>query len=191
MALSKNKAPLLMPKNLIRKFNEDKPSGLNDQGIRHPSSFSFSSDFTNKNGRTSTRTIRKGKRDLAVLSISENRILLVDDEYDLSALFNLVLERSGFSVDVFNDPVLALSNYKIGAYGLLLLDIRMPVMNGFELYQKIRDKDDRVKVCFITAFEEYHIQFQESFPNLEVDCFIRKPLPIDELVEIVKAKLNC
>ena len=63
-------------------------------------------------------------------------------------------------------------------------------MTGFELFQKIRDKDKRVKVCFITAFEEYHNRFQELFP-LEVDCFIKKPIPSNELVKIVKAKLNC
>ena len=97
-----------------------------------------------------------------------------------------MLERSGFSVDVFNDSVLALSNYKIGAYNLLLLDIKMAQMTGFELFQKIRDKDKRVKVCFITAFEDYHNQFQELFPNLEVDCFIKKPIPSNELVKIVK-----
>lgn len=90
-------------------------------------------------------------------------------------------------MDVFNDPVLALSNYKTGAYNL---DIKMAQMTGFELFQKIRDKDKGVKVCFITAFEDYHNQFQELFPNLEVDCFIKKPIPSNELVKIVKAKLN-
>jgi two-component SAPR family response regulator len=69
--------------------------------------------------------------------------------------------------------------------------ITLKYPNGFELFQKIRDKDKRVKVCFITAFEDYHNQFQELFPNLEVDCFIKKPIPSNELVKIVKAKLNC
>jgi two-component SAPR family response regulator len=67
----------------------------------------------------------------------------------------------------------------------------MDQMTGFELFQKIRDKDEKVKVCFITAFEEYHKRFQETFPNLEVDCFIRKPILSYELVKIIKAKLNC
>lgn len=63
------------------------------------------------------------------------RILLVDDDADISNLFKLSLERDGFVVDTFNDPLLAL-NYKAGAYDLLLLDIKMPNMNGFELFQK-------------------------------------------------------
>lgn len=152
-------------------------------------SFGLDSDIINKNSKASTRTIQKNNDSNSI--ISENRILLVDDESDLSTLFKLVLEGSGFSVDVFNDPILALSNYKTGAYDLLLLDIKMPQMDGFELFRKIRDKDEKVNVCFITAFEEYHKQFHELFPNLEVDCFIRKPIPVNELVKVVKAKLNC
>jgi response regulator RpfG family c-di-GMP phosphodiesterase len=67
-------------------------------------------------------------------------------------------------------------------------------MNGFELYQKIKDKEDPknrdVKVIFITAYEEYFSEFQETFSNLDIDCFVRKPISIDELVKIVKTKLN-
>ena len=179
-----------MSKSLLEEFDllvRNEPIIPFVQGMERPF-FSFNSDITNKNN-TPIRTIQKDNYSNS-LSVQENRILLVDDEPDLATLFRLVLERSGFSVDVFNDSVLALSNYKIGAYNLLLLDIKMAQMTGFELFQKIRDKDKRVKVCFITAFEDYHNQFQELFPNLEVDCFIKKPIPSNELVKIVKAKLN-
>lgn len=72
----------------------------------------------------------------------KNRILIVDDESDIARLFKLSLERQGgFEVDVYNDPIVALSNYKPGIYDLLLLDIKMPEMNGLELYQSIREKD--------------------------------------------------
>jgi CheY-like chemotaxis protein len=119
------------------------------------------------------------------------RILIVDDEQDVARLFGISLERNGFVVDVFNDPLSALSNYKAGTYGLLLLDIRMPHMNGFELYQKIKDMDNKVKVCFITAYEESLIEFKGLFSSLqEVDCLIRKPIEVQKLVEIVKSKLN-
>src|SRR5215204_5993409 len=71
-----------------------------------------------------------------------NRILIVDDEPDIARLFKLGLEyEGGFEVDVYNDPILALSNYMPGLYDLLLLDIRMPKMSGLELYQNIREKD--------------------------------------------------
>jgi CheY-like chemotaxis protein len=123
-------------------------------------------------------------------SIRQNRIMIVDDEKDIARLFAISLEQSGFIVDVFNDPLSALSNYKAGLYELLLLDIRMPGMNGFELYQKIKGIDDKAQVCFITAYEESLSDFRRLFPNLEdVDCFVRKPVEIYNLVKIVKSKI--
>jgi two-component system catabolic regulation response regulator CreB/two-component system response regulator ChvI len=117
--------------------------------------------------------------------------LIVDDEPDLARLFKLGLERKGgFEVDLYNDPIIALSNYRPGIYDLLLLDIKMPGMNGLELYQSIREKNGEIKVCFITAFEESYNEFKLLFPNMQIDCFIRKPISIDKLVEVVKTKLD-
>ena len=147
-------------------------------------------DVTKKNYTVSRRSTLTNANP-SFPSISQNRIMVVDDDPDLTILFKLSLEGSGFIVDMFNDPVLALSNYKEGFYDLLLLDIKMPKMDGFQLYQNIKNKDNRVKVCFITAFEEYEREFKKSFPNLEEDCFIRKPIRMTELVEVVKAKLEC
>ena len=73
----------------------------------------------------------------------KNRILIVDDENDINFLFKMVLEDNGFKVDTFNDTLVALQNFTAGAYDLLLLDMLMPNMNGFELYQKIRTIDDK------------------------------------------------
>ena len=123
----------------------------------------------------------------------KKRIMIVDDELDIANLYKLSLERDGFFVDIFNDPLLALSRYKAGAYDLLLLDINMPRMNGFKLYQEIlsHHSNDHVKVCFITAFEEYNNQFKELFPALEeADCFIRKPIALKALSEKVKSRLQ-
>jgi len=117
------------------------------------------------------------------------RILIVDDEVDIARLFKFSLERNGFVVDEFSDPVIALSNYKAGIYDLLLLDIRMPIMNGLELYREIKNKDEKVKVCFITAYEQYQMEFTKLFPNSEVDCFIKKPIELRTLAKIVKSKL--
>ena len=118
------------------------------------------------------------------------RILVVDDDADISNLFKLSLERHGFVVDTFNDPLLALSNYKAGTYDLLLLDIKMPGMNGFELFQRIKDLDDKAKVCFVTGFEEYQIEFRRLFPSLEEnDCFIKKPIELHALAQKVKSQL--
>jgi DNA-binding response OmpR family regulator len=79
------------------------------------------------------------------------------------------LEQSGFSLDVFNDPTTALSNFKADYYDLILLDVKMPQMNGFELYQEIKKKDKNVKACFVTAYEVYYESLKKEFPKLNVD----------------------
>jgi CheY-like chemotaxis protein len=124
-------------------------------------------------------------------SDSQHKIMIVDDNQDIARLFAITLQDNGFAVDVFNDSFSALANYKAGIYDLLLLDIRMPGMNGYELYQKIRDVDDKVEVCFITAYEEFLHDFKRLFQGLEeVDCFVTKPVEMHNLVKIVKSKLN-
>jgi len=119
------------------------------------------------------------------------RILIVDDEPDLISIFKMVLEMNDFEVDAYNDPLSALSNFKQNAYGLVILDIRMPHINGFELYKKIRTVDDKVNVCFMTGFEDYLQEFKKSFPMLdEIKCFIRKPNAIEDLVKHVETILG-
>ena len=119
------------------------------------------------------------------------RILLVDDEVDLISVFKMILEMNGYEVDAYTDPTSALDDFKPNFYGLLLLDIRMPTINGFELYRKMRNIDDKVPVCFITAFEDYREEFKESFPMLdEFKYFIRKPKAIEDLVNHVATILK-
>ena len=109
------------------------------------------------------------------------RILLVDDESDVISVFKMILEMNGYEVDAYTSPLTALDNFKPDFYGLLLLDIRMPAMSGFELYRKMRSIDNEVKVCFITAFEDYREEFRESFPMLdEFKYFIRKPKAVED-----------
>ena len=78
--------------------------------------------------------------------------MVVDDEDDVNVTLRIVL-KDQFLVDVFNDPFVALENFKPGLYDLLLIDIRMPKMNGLVLCNKLRKIDSKVKVCFITAGE--------------------------------------
>jgi FixJ family two-component response regulator len=119
------------------------------------------------------------------------RILVVDDDADVISTFKMILEMNGFEVDAYTNPTLALSNFKPNSYGLLLLDIRIPVMNGFELFRKMKSIDSRVEVCFITAFEDYREEFKESFPMLdEAKYFIRKPKAIQDLVNHVATILG-
>jgi two-component system aerobic respiration control sensor histidine kinase ArcB len=122
-------------------------------------------------------------------SSGNNRILLVDDEPDVIFTFKKGLEAHGFVVDAFKDPFLALSNFKPGTYDLLLLDVKMPQMNGFELYEKIKKIDSGVKACFITANEVYYESLREIFPTMDLDCYI-KPIQIEDLVMHIKAELE-
>jgi two-component system, OmpR family, response regulator ChvI len=84
----------------------------------------------------------------------KRRILVVDDEPDNTSVFKIGLEDGEFEVNTFNDPLLALSAFKPHSYDLLILDIKIPTMNGFELYEEMKKIDDKVKVCFLTAFGE-------------------------------------
>jgi DNA-binding response OmpR family regulator len=116
-------------------------------------------------------------------SIKHN-ILIVDDEDDTALYFKIVLEGAGFYVDVFNDPSKALNNFKPNFYDLLLIDIKMPGMSGFQLHNALKVLDDSIKVCFITAFEPYYQSLKEEY-ELDVKCFIKKPISEDELISRV------
>jgi DNA-binding NtrC family response regulator len=122
----------------------------------------------------------------------QRRILLVDDEPDITLSFNIVLEDNGFAVDVFNDPLLALSSFRQGIYAMALLDIKMPKMNGIELSVEIRKIDDKVKITFMTAFDIRKEDLKTAVPALkdEEPLIIRKPIPIDDFVIKVKEELE-
>jgi DNA-binding response OmpR family regulator len=118
------------------------------------------------------------------------KILIVDDDPDIILSFKNGLESNGFEVDSYNDPILALKNFKANIYDLLLIDVRMPNITGFEFYQEINKIDNKAKVCFITAFEVYYRALLEEFPDLDQKCFIQKPISIDELVKRIQKELN-
>ena len=116
----------------------------------------------------------------------QKKILVVDDEPDLTMLCRLALEYHGFKVDSFNDPQEALSNYQPGYYDLVILDIKMPKMDGFLLYDEIKKKDHKAKVCFLTASELYYEQFRKREYNaIDKNLFIRKPIENEELINQV------
>ena len=118
------------------------------------------------------------------------KCLVVDDEPDITSVLRRGLEQYGFAVDTFNDAVETLSHFKVGYYDLLLLDISMPKMNGFELYKEIAKIDDKVKVCFMTAFEIYLDEFKRLFPKLSLNCFANKPISIKTLANLLKMELE-
>jgi DNA-binding response OmpR family regulator len=122
---------------------------------------------------------------------SNGRILIVDDEEDVTSILKKGLEKSGYEVITFNDPLQALANFNAGSYDLVLLDIRMPKMDGFELFQQIKKMDGSVKVCFMTAFEMYYQSLMELFPDSYSSmCFIKKPFAIQEFVRKISNQLS-
>jgi two-component system, OmpR family, response regulator ChvI len=111
------------------------------------------------------------------------RILVIDDEPDVNITLRKVLEKNGFIVDSYENPFLALENFKPHYYDLLILDIKMPKMSGFSFYREIKKRDDKLKICFLTAGEMYYGSYSDIFSSLPANCFIRKPITNDELLE--------
>ena len=122
------------------------------------------------------------------------KILVVYDEPDITFSLKKVLEQNGFaSVDTFNDPADVISKYNNQPgtmYDLLIIDILMPRMNGFELYEKIKKIDNNAKVCFISAYRMYFEALREMYPGSEVDCFMNKPFENEDLLRKVDGALT-
>ena len=118
------------------------------------------------------------------------KILVVDDERDITSVIKKGLKSNGFEVDSYNDPILALEKFRARVYDILIIDIKMPKMNGFELYKKMKEIDNKVKICFLTAIEYYNDEFRMAFPKLKLKCFADKPISIDLLAKIIKQELE-
>jgi DNA-binding response OmpR family regulator len=129
---------------------------------------------------------------MAINKYDKQKILIVDDEPDITTALNMYLELQGFHVDAFTDPVYALAQFKAGFYQLLILDIKMPEMNGFELYTEIKKKDATVKVFFLTALSEIHDYDafkKEVFPKEDERYFIAKPIENEEILTRINTVL--
>jgi len=126
------------------------------------------------------------------------RVLIVDDDADITKTFKAVIEDSNNSADVYkrievytsNHPVIALSAFKSNFYDLLLVDINMPDMNGFELVEKIFAIDINVRVCFMSSGEINREALREIYPTRQEGCFIRKPVSIDYLLKRIRSELD-
>ena len=121
-------------------------------------------------------------------------ILVVDDELDVIYTIKNMLEDNGFQIDSFNDSLTALKSYRSNFYDLVILDIKMPKMDGFELYIKIREIDPKVKICFLTASEMYYEKFRKTRSEfgriIEEECFIQKPIKTEDLIRKLTSIMN-
>ncbi|MGD1838670.1 MAG: response regulator [Nitrososphaeraceae archaeon] len=118
---------------------------------------------------------------------AKKKILIVDDDPGTTTTFKLGLESNGFQVDAFTDPKETLKNFKSNHYDLSLIDIRMPSMNGFELFQELNKLDNSLRVCFITSFKTYYQSLVEEYPGMDQKCYIQKPISIKDLVNHIKS----
>jgi DNA-binding response OmpR family regulator len=110
------------------------------------------------------------------------KILVVDDEPDITLTLKIVLENNGFKPDAFTDPILALRNFTAGAYDLALLDIRMPKITGLGLYKELRNIDNKIKVCFLSAISNYQ-EFAKYFPTIKESQVLVKPVDNQTLIQ--------
>jgi DNA-binding response OmpR family regulator len=117
--------------------------------------------------------------------MSKAKILIIDDDRDINNLFKIYLEHDDFQVDSYTDPVDALYYFKKDEYDLILLDLKMPKIDGITLYQALKKTDENITICLITADIPYLEQLKEKIPNIE-KYVIHKPI----LLRNLKDKIN-
>ena len=120
------------------------------------------------------------------------RILIVDDEKDVGTTLKMILENYGFDIDCFTDPAMAMEKFKANLYDLIILDIKMAEINGFELYDKLKSRDPEIKTLFITALnsvEPYNTRNSKVYPLSGVRHFMKKPVSSEDLLGQVYSML--
>ena len=149
----------------------------------------FRRDLRQKNSEDYLSSLQREERKKGVMT--------VDDEEDVTFCLSLVLQETGqFEVDGFTDPQQALSSFKPGTYDLVILDIRMPKMDGFELYKKIKLLDKNVDICFLTAvndFNEYKVVHRDMTDEIAKNddlCIIDKPADTQQLIEKINKAIG-
>ena len=147
-------------------------------------------NVTVDSGRLESKNVEASTSSSGKLSVK--RILVVDDNSDIALTLRLGLEDNDSTMQVkcYDNPINALSDFKPNFYDLLLIDINMPMMDGFELCQKLLQKDLNVRVCFMTAGEINLDAVREVHPLKSIGCFIKKPITTDALLKLIRAELE-
>ena len=125
-----------------------------------------------------------------ISNYKKGKILLIDDEPDIAYLVKVGLERNGFEVDGYTDPILALQNFRRGLYRLLVLDIKMPKIDGIQLLERIKKEDDKIRVCFFTASEEFASNYKSVLEHSNKFLFVSKPISISKMTEEIEQFLK-
>jgi DNA-binding NtrC family response regulator len=123
---------------------------------------------------------------------SHKSILILDDEFDIMSVLKQGIDKRGFRVFAFTDPYLALEHFQINSesYGLVITDLRMPGMNGYEFIKKVKEIKPQVKVFFMTAFSINDMEFGRILPFVKIDEFIEKPVSLKKLVSLINKYIN-
>jgi len=123
------------------------------------------------------------------MSITIKRVLIIDDDKDVGNLFKIYLEKSGeYQIDAYTDPVDALYYFKKGLYDLVLLDLKMPQIDGISIYQQLKKVDSNTSICLITADIAYLEQLKTKIPNIE-KYVIYKPILLRNLKDKIDSLL--
>jgi DNA-binding response OmpR family regulator len=117
---------------------------------------------------------------------AKKKILIIDDDNSITRVVKIGLERYGYSVDTYNDPVESVAKFRPGYYDLIFLDIRMPVLSGFDVYRRLKEADGAAKICFFTSFEINTDEFRKLFPDIDVSQLLLKPASIATMVGIIE-----
>ncbi|HZT36153.1 MAG TPA: response regulator [Nitrososphaera sp.] len=121
---------------------------------------------------------------------SKPRVMIVDDERDIAWVFATGLQMQGFNVELYTDSKVALDKFKPNHYAILLLDVRMPGMSGFELYSEILKKDPAQRACFASGYEIHGEDDIKLLPGLDSETIIKKPISISDLASRIKHEIG-
>jgi DNA-binding response OmpR family regulator len=127
---------------------------------------------------------------MGVNAVIGARVLVIDDSPDITNAISIGLKGYGISVDAYVDPVEAVSAFKAGSYDLAILDVRMPRMNGFQVYRELKKIDEDLRICFLTAFEIHESEFRKLFPEMTAQLFLRKPITMRALRSKINEMVN-
>jgi DNA-binding response OmpR family regulator len=148
-----------------------------------------------KNGTVHTGKLKSDQIESTSSYLSHDarhrRILVVDDNSDIVFTLRIELESDPImQVYSYDNPITALLEFKPNFYDLLLIDVNMPLMDGFQLAQKLLQKDLNVRVCFMTSGEINMDAAREVHPLKSIGCFIRKPITTEQLIKRIRAELE-